>query len=60
MILGFAVDLLSPWVLYPYLYAWYRITLPVASVPKIPLFISPHLLEMIKVVSMRADTMGDS
>lgn len=59
MILHFAVDPLPPWVVYPYLYPWYRITLPVASVPKISLFISSYLLEMIQVVSMRADTMGD-
>lgn len=55
----FDVDPLPPWLSYPCVFPWYRITLPVASVPKIPLFISSCLLEMIKVISMRAGTMGD-
>lgn len=55
----FDIDPLPPWLSYACVFPWYRITLPMASVPKIPLFISSCLLEMIKVISMRASTMGD-
>lgn len=55
----FTIDPLPPRVLYSCLFPWYRIALPAASVLKIPLLFSSYLLEMLKVVSMRADTMGD-